>query len=95
MGTLNYLDVNSNEINTYLILQDINMPAMYGWDLLNVLRIKSYYRYIYVVMATSFVGKVDKEKTKLYSMVIDFVEKPILYKVCKRMMYLYPIDQYF
>lgn len=95
METLNYLDVNSDETNTYLILLDINMPVMDGWDLLNALGNKSYYKQVYVVMATSSVNKADKEKAKLYSMVIDFVEKPILDEVCKRIMLLHPIDQYF
>lgn len=95
METLNYLDENSDETNTYLILLDINMPVMDGWDLLNALGNKSYYKQVYVVMATSSVNKADKEKAKLYSMVIDFVEKPILDEVCKRIMLLHPIDQYF
>ncbi|MEO5889494.1 MAG: response regulator [Ferruginibacter sp.] len=92
---LTYLDQHSDEKNTYLILLDINMPVMNGWDLMNAIDHKNYKSRFHIVMVTSSVATADHEKSKLYGMVIDFVEKPISPEECEKIMHMSPIAPYF
>ncbi|MDO9552956.1 response regulator [Rhodonellum sp.] len=60
-----------------LIFLDINMPKMNGWEFLNELNLKIKKADIKVVMVTSSLSRIDREKCKKYPIVIDFWEKPI------------------
>jgi CheY-like chemotaxis protein len=62
--------------NTWLVLLDINMPVMNGWDLLEELQ-KEKSKKVYVVIVTSSIDPDDREKAKKYNQVIDYFEKPI------------------
>lgn len=90
-----YLDQKWNEKDTYLILLDINMPLMNGWDMLDEIKTKSYCNQVYIVIVSSSVEKVNQEKAKSYSMVIDLVEKPISNEDCKRLLNFSPISKDF
>ena len=83
---LAYLDKNYNSSNYYLVLLDINMPVMDGWDMLYALDNKNYYSQVNVVMVTSSVNKTDLERAKEFKTVIDFVEKPISDEAYKKVM---------
>lgn len=73
--TLAYIGSHSPEIN-YLIILDINMPGMSGWDLLDKI-IEKNYKDIFVVIVSSSVDTEDHEKAKTYSQIIAFIEKPL------------------
>jgi CheY-like chemotaxis protein len=88
---LNYLDQNYKEEDYYLVLLDINMPVMNGWELLKAISEKPYSSHVFFAMVTSSVDRADREKAKLYSQVIDFVEKPISTEECNRLMDSPPI----
>jgi CheY-like chemotaxis protein len=64
----------------YLIFLDINMPVMNGWEFLDTFS-KNNYKEIFnntkVVVLSSTIDPRDIEKSKTYSMVIDFLSKPI------------------
>jgi CheY-like chemotaxis protein len=62
-----------------LILLDINMPLMTGWDLLNELRPdgESLLKDQRVYMLSSSVHKTDIEKAKDHTEVSGFISKPI------------------
>ncbi len=79
---LDYLDNNFKENVFYLILLDINMPVMNGWEFLKAISQKPYSANIFFAMVTSSVDRADKEKAKLFSHIIDFVEKPITTEEC-------------
>lgn len=80
---LNYLaKANSNE--HFLILLDINMPKMNGWQFLKKLSQLEVVSRTYVIMVTSSIDKYDKEAAEEYSCVIDFIEKPITVDNCTR-----------
>lgn len=92
---LNFLEKNRNETDIYLILLDINMPVMSGWELLDEIKDKEYCKQVQAVMVTSSVDNLDQEKAKLYSMVIDVVEKPISVEACKTIMNFFSSSPYF
>ncbi|MEO6230045.1 MAG: response regulator [Ferruginibacter sp.] len=81
---LNYLNLNFKESDYYLVLLDINMPVMDGWEFLKIVSDKPYAQHVFFAMVTSSVDKADKEKAVAYSQVIDFVEKPISFEGCKK-----------
>jgi CheY-like chemotaxis protein len=74
---LHYLETHS-EINqtTFLILLDINMPVMGGWEFLDKLQEKAYKKNIHTVIVTSSVNEFDKIKSKEFPQVRLYIEKP-------------------
>lgn len=60
-----------------LILLDINMPVMSGWEFLDAIQDQPFAKHMKVAMVTSSVDDSDKLKAKTYSQVIGFLEKPI------------------
>lgn len=68
------LDADTSRI---LIFLDINMPKMNGWEFLELLIAKIQHADIKVVMVTSSLSKIEREKSKEYEVIIDFWEKPM------------------
>lgn len=67
-----------NDIKTqFLLLLDINMPAMSGWQMLDELMKHPQKENISVVMATSSINESDKEKAYSYELVSGYLSKPI------------------
>lgn len=62
---------------TYCVLLDINMPFMNGWDFLDALSQEEINARILVVIISSSVDAIDKEKAVGYPQVIDYLVKPI------------------
>jgi CheY-like chemotaxis protein len=60
----------------FLILLDINMPEMSGWDLLDSIAEKGY-RNVCAVVISSSVNVEDHAKANTYKAVIGFLEKPL------------------
>jgi len=77
--------LKNEEINQhFLILLDINMPGMNGWQFLDILKKMKISKNIFVIMVTSSIDYYDKEKAGSYLNVIDFMEKPISIENCNR-----------
>lgn len=81
---LDYLNSASNE-HHYLLLLDINMPIMNGWEFLDEIEKMPLKDKIYVFMVTSSIDYNDKEKAKSYKRIINFIEKPITAKKCEQL----------
>ena len=62
-----------------IILLDINMPLMNGWEFLNLFdkledKVKSYYK-VYII--SSSVSVVDKELAQSNHNIVDYISKPL------------------
>lgn len=92
---LDYLNLHFKGTDNYLILLDVNMPVMNGWQLLNSIDKQPYADRLFFIIVTSSVDKADREKVKSYNHVIDFAEKPITEEVCKKIMGLPAMKEFF
>ena len=91
---LDYLkEINDDE--DILILLDINMPYMNGWEFLRNLEKLDKENKIFVIMVTSSIDRYDKEVAQEYSKVIGFVEKPITADNCQNIKNIREISGYF
>jgi len=79
-----YLNSASTE-HHYLLMLDINMPIMNGWEFLDEIEKMSIKENIYVLMVSSSIDYNDKEKAKKYNKIINFIEKPITAKNCEQL----------
>lgn len=60
-----------------LILLDINMPVMNGWDFLNLYEEKCTNRDDIILMLSSSIDFQDRKKSQEYPSVKGFIEKPL------------------
>lgn|SRR5690606_3181866 len=91
---LEYLkETNDNE--DVLILLDINMPQMNGWEFLQHLEELQNESKIYVIMVTSSIDRYDKEVAQKFSKVIGFIEKPITAENCEKIKTIREMVNYF
>lgn len=62
-----------------ILLLDINMPIMDGWEFLDLFKplLETIDKKISIYIATSSIAENDKLKAKSYSIVIDYLLKPI------------------
>lgn len=61
----------------YLVLLDINMPVMTGWEFLDRIQNQPIAERVKVAMVTSSVDRSDKVKAETYPQVVSFLEKPV------------------
>lgn len=59
----------------YLVFLDLNMPDKSGWDFLNLHQDNS--NISSVIVLTSSIDPSDEEKSKTYSVVKNFISKPL------------------
>lgn len=78
-----------------LILLDINMPQMNGWEFLIQLDELQKKNKIFVIMVTSSIDKYDKEVAQKFSRVIGFIEKPITAENCAKIKTIREMVNYF
>lgn len=71
------LDYLKNNTCPDLILLDINMPILDGWDFLEATTRLNLGVKIPVVIITSSIRFEDRSNAKLYSNIIDYMEKPV------------------
>lgn len=77
LDALKHLESAANDDCDSLVLLDINMPGMSGWDFLEELNLHPHIsNKVKVVMVSSSVESNDKKQAYTYPQVIGFVEKP-------------------
>lgn len=77
LQALTYLKENYTVKDNYIILLDINMPEMNGWEFLDVIQSFVNDTNVFVFIVSSSINQGDKDKAKQYSLVISYLEKPI------------------
>ena len=82
---LDYLIADSTSSTLFILLLDINMPGMSGWEMLDRLESDLKDKEILVIMATSSVDYDDRKRAEKYERVIDFIEKPFSLDTCKNL----------
>ena len=85
------LDYLKNENEVSLILLDINMPIMNGWQFLEAYEQlnEKQKEAIIVVMLTSSINMDDQEKAAMYDSVKKFIRKPISPELINEIMELF------
>ncbi len=63
--------------NSYLVLLDINMPVMDGWEFLDNISVEMPDIKLTVVIVTSSIDHSDKIKASTYPVIKEFIEKPL------------------
>ncbi|MFS4469150.1 response regulator [Maribacter sp. 2210JD10-5] len=72
------LRLHKNDGQLTLVLLDLNMPEMSGFDFLDILTEENFPNTIDVVILTSSISHFDKEESEKYpKFVKDFVTKPL------------------
>lgn len=79
---LEHIITHQEEIDKFVILLDINMPVMSGWDLMDALYKELDQSQLHVIIVSSSVSLEDKEKAKTYPSIMDYWEKPISKNNC-------------
>lgn len=88
------LEDAKNESST-LILLDINMPEMNGWELLDAINKELPTQKIYVVIVTSSINFEDRIKADNYKQVVGYIEKPMTTKVIKGLKEINELEVFF
>ncbi len=78
-----------------LLLLDIHMPVMDGWELLDILTQKTYVRDVWIILNTSSENLVDELRAKNYHQIIAFNKKPLSRKLLIELMQRPPLSQFF
>jgi len=81
---LHYLDTNQATDTTFLILLDINMPVMNGWEFLSVVKDRPYLPHLLIVMVSSATEESEKARAFTFGQVIDYQQKPLTVETCRR-----------
>lgn len=94
---LRYLvSVDTSKVNgSFLILLDINMPVMNGWDFLDKISFELRHLNIFVLMVTSSTNIADKQRANQYYQVIGFVEKVLTKQKVESFKELVPLRKYY
>jgi len=80
---LDYLKANESPD---IILLDINMPVMDGWEFLDVLSSLNLCSNVPMVITTSSIRPADKLKATKFSNIIEYMEKPIDFKMLNKIL---------
>lgn len=74
---LHYLETAPTGFVSFLILLDIHMPVMNGWELLDKLTARKFSFSIEVAIVSSSHNEADRKKALNYEMVSAFLNKPL------------------
>lgn len=81
--------INNAEIFPHIILVDINMPVLNGWEFLEAYeKLNILQRKIYLYMLSSSVYEYDIEKAKSFKSVDGFISKPLTIERLKELLQL-------
>ena len=79
---LDYLNDNHQEFEKCLILLDLQMPVMNGWQLLDILEEAPFKEKLAVIIVTSSIDSLDRKRSEDYPLVSGFISKPLAMENC-------------
>lgn len=74
---LDYLDEVAGKKDKILVLLDLNMPVMDGWDFLKACHSRPYVNKLVVIIVTSSLFREDKARALKYRRVMAYYPKPL------------------
>ena len=92
---LEFLEHEASQEEEYLIMLDINMPGMSGWEFLDHIKKLPSDERLHVVMATSSIDRKDKREAANDPHVVDFIEKPLSARHCEKLKGISKLARYF
>jgi CheY-like chemotaxis protein len=84
-AALDYLCTQGNDKENYLLMLDIHMPLMNGWEFLDAAKSSPVWQRMKIVVISSSIDARDHEKAKQYSRVIRYIEKPLRFDICTKL----------
>jgi CheY-like chemotaxis protein len=79
---IEYIRNNVSDSQQYIILLDLNMPAMNGWEVLKTLEQLPYKQNLDVLIVSSSIDLADHLKAKDFPIVSQFIKKPLTLEKC-------------
>ncbi|MFT4832529.1 MAG: CheY-like chemotaxis protein [Psychroserpens sp.] len=76
-AALDYFVGKKAEGSPHLVLLDINMPILGGWEFLDAVYQQGLSGNMSVIILTSSVDILDMERAKMYNNIVNFVQKPL------------------
>lgn len=76
-AALDYIMEHNKAGNSFIVLLDINMPSMSGWDFLDSIQKLALNCQIKVALVTSSVDQADLDKARKYNEVFSYITKPV------------------
>ncbi|MDO6603040.1 response regulator [Arenibacter palladensis] len=74
---LDHILENNGPDISYMLLLDINMPVMNGWEFMDEISNLGLDKSISVVILTSSADYADLDKSKSYDNIVHFIQKPL------------------
>lgn len=74
---LDFLKQNYNDSDSFIVLLDVNMPVMNGWQFLDELANFYFSNEIKIYIVSSSTDEIDIQKAGSYKNVVKFISKPI------------------
>lgn len=84
-AALDYLCAHGNVQDQYLLMLDIHMPMMNGWEFLDSIKSTPLWAQMKIILISSSIDARDHEKAKQYSQVIRYIEKPLRFDICTKL----------
>lgn len=91
---LNYLEGKSNQSQPLLLLLDLQMPEINGFELLDLMKNLPNKASIFVIMLLSSVNRSDEVKASRYSNLIAYIEKPLNFGILEQVKSLEKLQPY-
>ena len=92
---IKYLDKRKDPDTPVLLILDLNMPVLDGWDFLEVLAAKPYSKNVFVVIVTSSIFQEDQKRALENPQVIGYFVKPLFRDHFKQIFELPQINHLF
>lgn len=77
---------SADKSGDYLILLDVNFPFSSGWDFLE--NYQQFHVQSKVIVLSSSIDTIDRDKARKYPMVIDYITKPLSLEMVKEMIHI-------